>query len=71
MEFDEKTRWAINILIAYAVCGCTWGLRCDVDCPLYEDEKGNCDDVVWNDEDIVTAVKLLKLRIAEERIKSA
>ena len=32
---------------------------CDVDCPLYEDEKGNCDDVVWNDEDIVTAVKWL------------
>lgn len=59
MEFDEKTAWAIDILIAYAVCGCMNGLRCDVDCPLYEDEKGDCDDVVWNYEDIVTAVKWL------------
>ena len=58
MEFDEKTAWAINILIAYAVCACK-ELCCDEDCPLYDDEKGDCDDVVWNDEDIVTAVKLL------------
>lgn len=58
MEFDEKTRWAINILIAYAVYACK-ALHCDEDCPLYEDEKGDCDDVVWNEEDIVNAVHWL------------
>ena len=58
MRFDEKTKWAIDILNAYAVCGCR-KLCCDEDCPLYDDEKGDCDDVVWEDEDIVTAVKWL------------
>jgi hypothetical protein len=61
MEFDEKTKWAINILIAYAVYACK-GLHCDEDCPLYDDEKGDCDDAVWNDEDIVNAVKWLNGR---------
>lgn len=66
MEFDEKTKWAINILKAYAVCGCI-KLCCDEDCPLYEYDKGDCDEVVWEDEDIVNAVKWLNGRIKGEK----
>ena len=65
MEFDEKTRWAINILKAYAVCGCM-ELHCYEDCPLYDDEKGDCDNAVWTDEDIVNAVRWLNGRMKGE-----
>jgi hypothetical protein len=63
MEFDEKTRWAINILISHAVCACI-GLSCDEYCPSYNSEKFVC-KAVWNDEDIVNAVRWLNGRKGE------
>ena len=57
MKFDEKTRWAINILISHAVCSCI-GLSCDEHCPSYNSEKFVC-KAVWNDEDMANAVKWL------------
>ena len=72
MEFDEKTKWAINILIAHAVCCCK-ALYCEDDCPLYEDEKGDCEDekgdcedAAWNEEDLANAVKWLNGRMKGE-----
>jgi hypothetical protein len=61
MEFNEKTKWAINILISHAVCCCK-ELYCEDDCPLYEDGKA-----IWSEEDIVNAVKWLNGRIKGEK----
>ena len=65
MEFDEKTRWAINILISHAVCACI-GLSCEEYCPLYDSEKGDCEESVWNEEDLANAVKWLNGRMKGE-----